>query len=443
MHGNIGKTEAILSYLYCLSGLTGLRHRLEPLRDTALSDQIASDWATRTSTPLAHVVKSDLEAIEIAHLLAAEFARDAARRDRDRRMPFAELDRFSASGLWAITVPAAFGGADVSYKTVAKVIEIIAAADGSLGQIPQNHLSVMFQIRAVGTPAQQAKMFGDVLRGARFGNALAEMSANAAHVFTTTIRKVAGGYRINGKKFYSTGALYADFISVGAADEANRRLTAIVPKDAPGLTVTDDWSSFGQRTTASGTVTLDDVFVPDENVLPIYLATEQPIANGAVAQIIQAAIDSGIAVAALTDTKELVRTVARPWRDAAEKRATDDPYTIAKIGRLEIDLHAAQAMLMRAGGFVDRAIAEPSDRTVAQASVAVAEAKVLTTNIALEASSVLFELGGTRTTLAGQDYDRHWRNARVHTLHDPVRWKYNVVGNWYLNDAAPPRHGLV
>jgi SfnB family sulfur acquisition oxidoreductase len=301
----------------------------------------------------------------------------------------------------------------------------------------------MFQIRAVGTAAQQARMFGDVLRGARFGNALAEMSSNAAHIFTTVMRKVDGGYRINGQKFYSTGALFADFCSVGAVDEDNRRLTAIVPMDAPGLSVTDDWSSFGQRTTASGTVTLADVFVPDENVLPIYLAAEQPIANGAVAQLIQAAIDSGIAVAALTDTKEIIRTIARPWRDAEQKRAADDPYTIAKIGRLEIDLHAAQALLKRAGGLVDRAIAAPSDRTVAEASVAVAEAKVLTTNIALEASSVLFELGGTRTTLAGQDYDRHWRNARVHTLHDPVRWKYNVIGNWYLNDTPPPRHGLV
>jgi len=395
------------------------------------------------SRPAAHVVASDAEALDIAHRLAGEFAEGAAHRDRERILPFAEVEKFSASGLWAITVPAAFGGADVSYKTVAKVTEIISAADGSLGQIPQNHISVMFQIRAVGTPAQQAKMFGDVLRGARFGNALAELTANAAHKFTTIMRKVDGGYRINGKKFYSTGALFADFVSVGAVDEANRRLTAIVPKDAPGLTVTDDWSSFGQRTTASGSVTLDDVFVPDENVLPIYLAAERPIANGAVAQIIQAAIDSGIAVAALADTKEIVRTIARPWRDAAQERAADDPYTIAKIGRLEIDLHAAQALLMRAGGFVDRAIAEPTDKTVAEASVAVAEAKVLTTNIALEASSVLFELGGTRTTLADQKYDRHWRNARVHTLHDPVRWKYNVIGNWYLNDSAPPRHGLV
>jgi alkylation response protein AidB-like acyl-CoA dehydrogenase len=269
------------------------------------------------------------------------------------------------------------------------------------------------------------------------------MSSNAAHKFTTTMRRVDGGYRMTGKKFYSTGALYADYISVGAADEKGRRLTAIVPKNAPGLNVIDDWSSFGQRTTASGTVILDDVFVPDDNVLPIYQAQDRPIANGAVAQLIQAAIDAGIAVAALADTKTLVRTVARPWRDAGSDQATEDVYTIAKIGRLEIDLAAAQAVLKRAGGLVDQAVRTPSDHAVAEASVAVAAAKVLTTNIALEASSVLFELAGTRTTLAGQHYDRHWRNARVHTLHDPVRWKYNVVGNWVLNDTPPPRHGLV
>jgi SfnB family sulfur acquisition oxidoreductase len=409
----------------------------------ALPDMNAPTWPAKAGRPAAHVVSSDAEAIEIATGLAAIFATGAARRDAERILPIAELDQFSQSGLWAITVPKAFGGAEVSYATVAKVIEIISAADGSIGQIPQNHISVLFQVRAVGTRAQQEVIFGRVRRGARLGNALAELSGNAAHNFTTVMRKVHGGYRINGKKFYSTGALFADFISVGAADEEGRRLTAIVPRDAPGLTITDDWSSFGQRTTASGTVTLDDVFVAEDDVLPIFRAQHEPIANGAVAQIMQAAIDSGIAVAALADTKEIVRTVARPWRDSGSDRAADDPYTIAKIGRLQIDLHAAQALLVRAGKVVDHAVNSPSDASVAAASIAVATAKAATTTIALEAASTLFELGGTRTTLAGQYYDRHWRNARVHTLHDPVRWKYHVVGNYHLNGVAPPRHGLV
>ncbi len=339
-----------------------------------------SNWQNAAARPPAHVIGSDTEAIEIAQRLAIEFAAGAAKRDRERILPVAEIDTFSQSGLWAMTVPKAFGGADVSYATVAKIFEIISAADGSIGQIPQNHISVLFQVRAVGTPAQQEAIFGRVLRGARFGNALAELTANAAHIFTTTMRKVPGGYKISGRKFYSTGALFVQ---------------------------------------------------------------HEPIANGAVAQIMQAAIDSGIAVAAVADTMHIVRTIARPWRDAESADATQDPYTIAKIGRLNIDLHAAQALLQRAGRLVDAAISAPTDASVAEASIAVAVAKVATTEIALKASSTLFELGGTRTTLADQHFDRHWRNARVHTLHDPVRWKYHVVGNHALNGIAPPRHGLV
>ncbi len=396
---------------------------------------------------MAHVICNDEEAIEVARNLAKDFARGAAQRDAERILPSEQVEVFSKSGLWAMTVPAAFGGADVSYRTVAKVIEIISAADPSIGQIPQNHISNAFLIRSLGTSQQQQTFFGLILGGARIGNALAELTDKTAHDLETRLRRdvsgTAEGYRLSGKKFYSTGALFADYVSIGALDEDGQRLTVIVPRDAPGLTVFDDWSSFGQRTTASGTVILDQVFVSEANVFAFHRTQNEPVPNGAVAQIIQAAIDSGIAVAAVEDTERLVREMARPWRDSGQAKAADDLYTIAAVGRLRIGLHAAQAMLERAGDYVDRAIAEPTDRTVAEASVAVAEAKVLTTQIALDAASTLFELVGTRATLEPHNFDRHWRNARVHTLHDPVRWKYNVIGDWFLNGKLPPRHGLV
>jgi alkylation response protein AidB-like acyl-CoA dehydrogenase len=89
---------------------------------------------------------------------------------------------------------------------------------------------------------------------------------------------------------------------------------------------------------------------------------------------------------------------------------------------------------------IDRGRAEPSLATVNEATLRTAEAKVLTTQIAIEATNKLFELAGTRSTLLQHGLDRHWRNARVHTLHDPVRWKFHIVGNTYLNDIDPPRH---
>jgi alkylation response protein AidB-like acyl-CoA dehydrogenase len=68
---------------------------------------------------------------------------------------------------------------------------------------------------------------------------------------------------------------------------------------------------------------------------------------------------------------------------------------------------------------------------------------VLTTEVALEASNTLFELAGTSSVQAGLNLDRHWRNARTHTLHDPVRWKYHVVGNYHLNGVTPPKNGAL
>jgi alkylation response protein AidB-like acyl-CoA dehydrogenase len=107
---------------------------------------------------------------------------------------------------------------------------------------------------------------------------------------------------------------------------------------------------------------------------------------------------------------------------------------------LEIKLHAAEAILERAARFTDVAIANPTADTVAEAAIAVAESKVLTTEVAILAANKLFELGGTRSTLAAHGLDRHWRNARTHTLHDPVRWKLFHVGNYYLNGVKPARH---
>jgi len=390
--------------------------------------------------PGAHVVASDAEALAVARGLAAEFATGAAERDRERRLPAAELDRFSQSGLWATTVPKAYGGAGVSTATLAEVIAIISAADPSIGQIPQNHLAGLDAIRFAASEEQKRLWFGRVLAGCRLGNAFSEAGGRHVGDFQTRFAPDGDGYRVNGEKFYATGALFAHYVHVGALDEADRVHLVIVPRDAPGLTVTDDWSGFGQRTTASGSVRLDNVRVGPEAVIPAYLGKERPSSNGAVSQIVQAAIDLGIARGAVAETIAFVRDRARPWIDSGKAHAHEDVFTIAEIGHLEIRLHAAEALLEKAGRAVDRIIAEPTEDGVAAATVAVAKAKVLTTEIAILATNKLHELSGTRSVLARDNLDRHWRNARTHTLHDPVRWKYFHVGNHALNGVAPPRH---
>jgi SfnB family sulfur acquisition oxidoreductase len=388
----------------------------------------------------AHVVGSEREAINVAEALAKGFAASASERDRTRAKPIAELDAFSQSGLWSINVPKAFGGPEVSYTVLAKVIEIISAADPSLGQIPQNHLGVVAAIRTVSEPDQQRELFTEVLKGIRFGNAFSEFRSKRAADFETTFVDKGDHVVVTGEKFYSTGALFAHLVPIVALDAEGRAWYAIADRDAPGLTVIDDWSSFGQRATFSGTTLIDNVRVPKSHLVPGYKGYDRPTADGAIFQIIQAAVDTGIARNAIEDTISLVRGKARAWIDSTDERASDDPYTIQAVGDLVLRLHAAQALLEIAGRAGDRAVENPTKGSVAEAQVAVAEAKVLSTETAIAATNKLFELVGTRSTLSELNLDRHWRNARTHTLHDPVRWKYAILGNYHLNGVNPPLH---
>ncbi|WP_029350811.1 SfnB family sulfur acquisition oxidoreductase [Bosea sp. 117] len=393
----------------------------------------------RPDTP-AHIISGDAEAIAVAEKLAVEFEKEAGKRDRERIWPLAELDAFSQSGLWSINVPKAFGGPEVSYATLAKVVEIISAADSSIGQISQNHLGVVAAIRTVSDPDQQKLLFAEVLKGTRFGNAFSEFGSKRAADFETRFTDAGDHVVVTGRKFYSTGAILAHLVPIVALDEEGRAWYAIADRNAPGLTVIDDWSSFGQRTTLSGTVLIDNVKVPKTHLVPGYKGYERPTADGAIFQIIQVAVDTGIAKAAIDETVRFVRGKSRPWIDSGLDHAWQDPYTIQAVGDLSLRLHAAQALQDKAGWAIDEAVENPNAETVARAQIATAEAKILSTEVAIAATNKLFELAGTRSTLAEHNLDRHWRNARTHTLHDPVRWKYAILGNYALNGEKPPLH---
>ncbi len=396
--------------------------------------------AVARPTEPARIIRDDAEALAVANGLAQKFKQGAVERDRLRKWPVEELNEFSQSGLWSINVPKKFGGPELSYVTLSRVIEIISAADPSLGQIPQNHLGVVAAIRTVSDAAQQKLLFAEVLRGTRFGNAFSEFGSKRAVDFETRFEDAGDHVIVNGRKFYSSGALLAHLVPIVALDGEGRAWYAIADRAAPGLSVIDDWSSFGQRTTLSGTVTLKDVKIPKTHLVPGYKGYDKPTADGAIFQIIQAAVDTGIARAAIEDTIDFVKTKSRAWVDSGVEHASQDPYTIQAVGDLRLRLSATRALLDRAGLAVDRAVVQPTAESVAEAQIAVAEAKILSTEIAITATNKLFELGGTRSTLAEHALDRHWRNARTHTLHDPVRWKYAILGNYYLNGINPPLH---
>ena len=392
----------------------------------------------------AHVITDDAEALAVAAELAEEFRAGAAGHDAGLQLPHAELERLSASGLLGVTVPRGHGGAQVRTTTLAEVFRLLASADASLSQIPQSHFVYLNVLRRQGDTAQQKFFFGEVLAGRRFGNAQSEAGTRHVQDIRTRLRPTGGGsYLLSGVKHYATGALFADWIPVLARGGDDALHVAYVPRDAPGVEVVDDWDGMGQRTTASGTVRLTEVEVPTDRVLPHHLTFQGPQLHGAVAQLLHAAIDTGIASGALAEAVAFVRSKSRPWFESGFETAAEDPLLIQRFGELTIRVRTAEALLAEAARTVDTAEAALTDDFAAEASIAVAAAKVVAAEAAVETGSALFEVAGTRAALDGLNLHRHWRDARTHTLHDPVRWKVQHIGRYVLNGVRPPRHGLL
>ncbi|WP_405160099.1 SfnB family sulfur acquisition oxidoreductase [Nocardia sp. NBC_01499] len=394
------------------------------------------------------------QAFSAAEQLAADFAQGAAARDRGRILPHQEVERLAASGLLAITVPAEYGGADLPPSAVAEVVRILATADPNIAQIPHSHFVYLNLVRLAGSEQQRQRYFAQVLDGGRIANAQSERGGATVADIATTVRPVGNQFRIDGRKFYCTGSLFANLLAVltklddpqGRGGLAAGEYIAYLPADSPGVRIIDDWNGVGQRTTGSGTVTFDEVLVERDQLIHRSAAVHAPTGYGAFAQLLHAAIDAGIARGALTAATEFVRTTSRPWFESGVANAVDDPLLIQRFGELSVTVTAAEATLTAAGVAVDAATGAASEHAeglAGRASLAVAAAKVLADNAANEVSSALFEVSGTRSAAADLNLHHFWRNARTHTLHDPIRWKYQHLGRALLHGTAPPLHGVI
>ncbi|MFZ0385509.1 MAG: acyl-CoA dehydrogenase family protein, partial [Solirubrobacteraceae bacterium] len=213
------------------------------------------------------------------------------------------------------------------------------------------------------------------------------------------------------------------------------------PTDAEGVTIHDDWSGFGQRTTASGTTEFDNVWIPNELVL------ESPESDGggggAVTSLNYQAVHTGVLVGigieALNDAVKFVRDKARLWYESAAERATDDPYIQLHVGEMKAAVEAGELLALRAADLCDAAVEAPTDgRVRGVASVVTGEARKAAADAALFAGSTLFQVGGAGSVLEKYGFDRHWRNARTLSLHNPLDFKAMHAGDFLLNDRVPP-----
>ncbi|MDR0235970.1 SfnB family sulfur acquisition oxidoreductase [Acinetobacter sp.] len=396
------------------------------------------------SSTSATVIQNDQQAINAAYQVADFALVERNIRDQQRILPVDVIHELSLKGLGAIRIAKKYGGAQVSNKTLAHVFRILSKADASVGQIPQNQFGLLNAIENIASESQKQFIYAEILKGKRLSNGGPERNSKDTKTIETRLDQVNGQYVLNGEKFYSTGSSFADWLAIRAIHPLGHTVLTIINAQAEGVEIANDWDGFGQRTTASGTVRLKNVVVSPELIMD-----EKPLADaskyrGAYSQLIQVAIDVGIAEAAFADTLSAIHK-ARPIIDANVEKASFEAYTLQEVGKLNILLDAAILLLDEAAEYLDQLDAQDivTPEQASKASIIVAEAKVYANDAALQISEKLLELGGSRSSLSIHNLDQHWRNARVHTLHDPVRWKLHAIGNYYLNGTQDQRHAWI
>lgn len=396
------------------------------------------------------------QALAAAEALAGELAAGSAERERSGASLLPQLRQVAESGLLSVVVPAEHGGPGLAAAVKVEVLRRLSRGDSAIGQLLLSHFVIGQAISGLGQQQPAPRIYADILAGAQLGNATAERgTATALDRRTTVIPQADGTWVLNGTKYYATGALGAKWIAVAAvvAGRDGETATVFIRPDQDGVTLDlDQWSAFGQRGTVSGEVRLADVVVAGDLVIEEGTAPDPvdgpPSVLGAYDQALHAAVDIGIARAALEDGAEFVGTRSRPWKEAVlagVTRADEEPHVVRRFGELTARLYALEALLAHGTAVVDEGLAETelSRDTAARASLQVAAAKALAQEYAVEIASAIFELTGTSGTDSAANLDRHWRNVRTHSLHDPARWKYVHLGNHTLHGTRPPRLGLV
>ncbi|MEW6372546.1 MAG: acyl-CoA dehydrogenase family protein [Pseudomonadota bacterium] len=376
--------------------------------------------------------------LALAERLAQQFAATAVERDRLGGHAAHERELIRQSGLLTLSAPREFGGQGGSWDTVMQVVRKLATADSALAHLYGFHHLQLAGIRLYGTAVQQRNLLtATVEQGLFWGNALNPLDKR------TRARAVPAGFVLDGVKSFASGSVGSDWLTISAWDDAaGAALIAALPTAQPGVTVEADWDAFGQRQTDSGTVRFEEVYLPAALVLqaPGQAATAQATLRSQVAQLIMANLYLGIAIGAFEAARDYTLEQARPWFASGMSESSADPFVQHRYGEFWLKLRPATVLAEIAARLLDAAFgkaAELDARERGEVAVAVAEAKVLAHRAAIDIGSEMFELTGARSTSARFGFDRYWRNARVHTLHDPVDYKLRDLGRYALEGRLP------
>jgi alkylation response protein AidB-like acyl-CoA dehydrogenase len=210
------------------------------------------------------------------------------------------------------------------------------------------------------------------------------------------------------------------------------------------VTVEDDWDGFGQRLTGSGTTRFEDVLVPDQHIVRRFKKDELRAESylSAFYQLFHLATLTGIANAVLRDATDFVKGRTRAFGVPGQSSPKDDPLVQRVIGRLSSLAYSARTQVLAVAQVLqDVHEAEQGGYAIEQhyteAEIRAFQAQQIVLEQVLEATTLLFEVGGASATSETRRFDRHWRNARTLASHNPAIYRERALGDFYLNGVTP------
>ena len=398
--------------------------------------------ATTTSTPAIRAGSAELT--ELLDRIAA----GAEERERELKAPFEVIGWIKEAGLGRLRIPLEDGGSGATLPELFETVIALAEADSNAAHVLRTHYWFVEQQLVSADPEARARGIALLNSNAIVGNGFSEQSKRPVGLYfdTAFTPDPDGGYRLNGTKYYSTGTLFSDYTQIWAAAPDNRFAGAVIPLDREGVTIEDDWDGFGQRLTATGTTRLDNVHVAEEEYFDLGEPDGPlpPNYYGAFLQLYLQAVTAGILRSVRNDAVALAKRRLRNFSHATTPQTpSEDRQVLQVIGEIAADAFAAEAIVVRAAeriqdAFDSVADGAPTPEAAAAAQLAAAEAKVAVDHFSYATAAKLFDVGGASATQSIYNLDRHWRNARTISTHNPTFLKASAIGDHIVNGVSFP-----
>ncbi|MCW2102025.1 UNVERIFIED_ORG: alkylation response protein AidB-like acyl-CoA dehydrogenase [Pseudomonas psychrophila] len=374
--------------------------------------------------------------------LFRQIAAGTVEREQARDLPFEPIRWLKEAGFGAVRVPVEFGGAGASISQLFQLLIELAEADSNIVQSLRGHFAfVEDRLNTPPSPARDA-WFARFVAGDLVGNGWTEIGAVKIGEVITKVRPEGENFVLNGAKYYSTGSIFADWVDVYAQRSDNGAdVIAIVDARHSGVSHSDDWDGFGQRTTGSGTSLYVEVPLSAEQVIPFETRFKY---QTAFYQLVLLAVLAGIGRAVERDVAHEVRTRKRVFSQGAADTTHGDPQIQQVVGQISAQVYAAEAATLRSAEPLQRAYlarfandAEAERQANIDAEIETSKAQVVVSELVLRATTDLFNALGASGVSINKSLDRHWRNARTAASHNPWIFKARIIGDWVVNGIEP------